>query len=91
MHTLDPGIIVPDLVFGSIAVVAGIFVFVFRRQLRDRVVSSEKTALGQRRGEALGRLQTTFWAGVTGIAISVFGLCTTAFGVVALAQHWGRL
>lgn len=54
MHVLDPGIIVPDVIVGSIASIGGVFVVVFRRQLRDWVVSSEKVRFGEQRGNALG-------------------------------------
>ena len=87
MHVLDPGIIIPDLIVGSIASIGGVFIVVFRRQLRDWVVSSEKVRFGERRGQALGLLQTPFWTGTTGVLIVLLGVTTITYGVVALVQH----
>jgi hypothetical protein len=41
MHLLDPGTIIPNLIVGPIVAIGGVFIVVFRRQLRDWVVSSE--------------------------------------------------
>lgn len=87
MHSLDPGTIIPNLIVGPIVAIGGVFIVVFRRQLRDWVVSSEKVRFGERRGNALGLLQTPFWMGATGVAIVLLGLTTIIYGVVALVQH----
>ncbi len=89
MHLLDPGIIVPNMIIGPLVLVSGILIVVFRRQLRDWIVSSEKSALGDDRGNSLGLLQTPFWAGVTGVAIALLGAAMLTFGVVSLIQHLG--
>ena len=89
VHELDPGIVIPDLIFGVVALLGGVIVIIFRKRLTDWVISSEKNALGEERGNRLGMLQTPFWSGVTGIGISSVGLIMIGFGVVALTQHLG--
>ena len=89
MHTLNAATIIPNLIIGPIAVIGGILIVRFRKTLRDWVVSSEKNALGEERGNTLGLLQTPFWAGVTGVMIASIGLTMIGFGLVALVQHLG--
>ncbi|GAB3578135.1 hypothetical protein GCM10027406_13830 [Leifsonia lichenia] len=89
MHVLDPGIIVPNLIIGPLVLAGGILIVVFRKQLREWIVSSEKSALGDDRGNSLGLLQTPFWAGVTGVAIALLGAVMLMFGVVSFIQRLG--
>lgn len=89
MHLLDPEIILPNLIIGPLVLVGGILIVILRKQLREWVVSSEKSALGEDRGNWLGLLQTPFWAGVTGVAIALLGAVMLTFGVVSFVQHLG--
>lgn len=75
-------VVLPDLIVGPIALLAGILVFIFRRQIRDQTVSSEKTVLGEKRGGSFGRLQTPFWVGFAGLGGVAIGLLMITGGVL---------
>lgn len=76
----------PNLIVGPIAFAAGVLIVIFRRQRRDMTVNAEKTALGEKAGRAVGRLQTSLWVGVAGVVGVFVGVMMIVGGIVVLVS-----
>jgi hypothetical protein len=74
----------PLIIIGSIALLAGLLVIVFRRQIRDFTVDNEKAIFGRRAGNAAGQLQSPFWVGAAGAIGVVLGAVMLVAGVTFL-------
>lgn len=79
---------IPLLVVGSLALVIGIVVIVFRRRLRDFTVEGERTMFGRKVGDAAARMQSPFWVGVAGGGGVAIGFAMIVSAVGHLAGAW---
>jgi hypothetical protein len=78
--------IVPNLVVGVVAIAGGILIIRFRERIRNATVNGERAALGNKAGDALGKLQTAFWVVFAGAgAICIGGIMLTN-GIVQLVH-----
>ncbi|MBZ4488068.1 hypothetical protein LQ938_11680 [Microbacterium sp. cx-55] len=89
MNHIDESTIIPNLVVGSIAVVLGILVMVFRRRLHAATAAIEHAIVGRRGAERLLRLQKPYWVGLAGFGSVMIGALMLFYGVVGLSQLSG--
>jgi uncharacterized membrane protein HdeD (DUF308 family) len=87
LHTIAESTITPNLIVGTLAVVAGILLVIFRARVHAWNAGRQRALLGQKRAEAVGKLQSSFWVGFVGVMAVVFGLITITYGIVGIVQN----
>ncbi|MDT0143674.1 hypothetical protein [Microbacterium sp. PRC9] len=85
MPAIDPGTILPNLIIGVLAVVAGIPIVINRRTLFRSTVRNLR-AMNRGSSGAIARLSSPFWVGAVGIAFIAIGALMIAGAVVGIAQ-----
>jgi hypothetical protein len=82
---IDPGTILPHLIFGALAVAAGILIVINRRPPFDSTVRNLQ-AVNRGSSKAVARLSSPFWVGAVGVTFMLIGLLMVAGAAVGIVQ-----
>lgn len=82
---VDQGTIVPNLLFGVVAVVTGIAMVLSRRALFRSTVRNLE-AVNRASSRAVGKSSSPFWVGAAGVAFIGVGLFMIGGAVVGIVQ-----
>lgn len=74
----------PNLIFGSIAVLAGIAIIVFRNNVFRSTVRGQDKLIGKRANATYARLQSVVGVVIAGAGIVLMGVVMIGFGVARL-------
>jgi len=77
--------VLPNLIVGPIALIVGVVVICFRRQLRDWAIESQAGIFGRRVADTAAKLQSPFWVGFVGAAIVLMGIYMVANAIITVA------
>ncbi|CAN7156718.1 hypothetical protein LJR042_000134 [Microbacterium maritypicum] len=88
LNFVHAGTILPNLIFGLMAVVLGMLTIRYRRRLNDAVYKNQKAMFGQRAAQASAGRQTPFTMGVVGAGIILVGLVMLAFAMTGIVQNF---
>jgi hypothetical protein len=78
----------PNLIFGPLAVLAGVVIVVFRDCLYRATVRGQEQFLGKSGSAALSRLQSAFWVGAAGVGVVLMGVAMISHGIWAAVSTW---
>lgn len=85
MH-VEPGTIVPNLIFGILVVAAGIAIIVNRKALNERIFKEQERMFGRRAARASGGRQTPTMMGAVGCFAVLVGALVLTGGVIGIVQ-----
>ncbi|WP_431780022.1 hypothetical protein [Microbacterium aurantiacum] len=85
MPTIDPGTILPNLIFGVLAIAVGIPIMINRQSL-FRATIRNLEAVNRGSSRAMSKLSSPFWVGAAGVAFIAIGLIMIASAVVGMVQ-----
>lgn len=74
--------ILPNIIVGTLVVVAGVLIISFRRVLSDAMLKSQQRMLGHRYARASAGRQTPFMMGSVGFGFIVVGALMITVGLV---------
>lgn len=87
MPDIDPGTIVPNLLFGSLAMVVSLVVVWLRRPFFELTKRRTKE-MYPGADELISRHSSTFWVGAAGVFGILLGFLMVSAGVIGLVQFW---
>ncbi|MDW4574076.1 hypothetical protein R8Z57_14950 [Microbacterium sp. M3] len=85
MPTIDPGTILPNLIFGGLALAVGIPIVINRKSLFLATVRN-LGAMNRESSKAVSKMSSPFWLGAAGVAFIVIGLVMFAGAVFGMVQ-----
>lgn len=71
---MELGTLIPNFVFGILAIVGGVLIIRYRRRLNEWVFKSQDSLLGRRAANASAGRQKPFVLGVVGFCCTVMGI-----------------
>lgn len=72
---VSPDSVVPSVITGAIAVVAGILVLIYRKQINAKLRERQRSLFGERATSVSAGRQSPFMMGVVGVLIVGVGIC----------------
>lgn len=81
------GVIVPNLIVGTLVICMGFLVVWRRKALNEFVYDSQKKLLGPRVARASAGRQTPFMMGLVGAFIVIIGIAMVTLGIVGIVQR----
>lgn len=81
---MDSSTILPNILVGTVLLVVGIVITIFRARMFNDVVRLQRMIAGERSARTVARLSSPRW-------IAVVGVSAALLGVVALAFAAGRI
>ncbi|MEV7800842.1 hypothetical protein AB0O14_17270 [Microbacterium foliorum] len=63
----------PNLIFGVVAICAGLLIVRYRKKLNEQVYASQKRMFGKRASQVSAGRQTPFMMGIVGVIAIVIG------------------
>lgn len=84
--SMNPGVIVPGLIFGPIVIILGLYIVRNRVRVNRSVYRAQQTFVGKRAANASAGKQSPWMMGVVGIGFVAFGTMFLSAAVMALTQ-----
>ncbi|WP_374168959.1 hypothetical protein ABRP18_000645 [Microbacterium sp. WHRI 7836] len=85
---IQAGTILPNLIFGLLAVVLGILIICYRRPLNEAVFKTQRSMFGERIAQASAGRQKPFMMGVVGAWTVLIGLLMLTGATIGVVQHF---
>lgn len=82
---MDSSTILPNIVVGTVLLIVGIVVTIFRSRIFNDVVRLQRTIVGERSARTVARLSSPRWIAGVGVLAALMGAIALAFAVGRIA------
>lgn len=81
--------IIPNIIIGSVIIVAGLIIYALRVPIYQRTVKFERRRFGDRAADSAEKLQSPGWVGFAGLSGVGLGIVMIVYGIVGIVQGAG--